>query len=210
MLTFQGTETLSIECEGSLSLAHARQLVPASLELQLHEGKAVLGLLYFQMHKLSASGLSWLPARLTPSFSYEELLWRIGVIINNQPVWYGLCCELNDRAVQKSAELMFQYTTEFASFTQQPEHKILISGRSTTTIQASPNLSIEAPTPRRLLVAKQGQLYEVSWNEKPAISAQRAQITVQTNRSLCGLSWRPEGVLLRGRTHICGVAQKYR
>jgi hypothetical protein len=203
MITFQGTEELSIECTGSFSKEQARALVPSSLEIQSIEERAVLGLLYFKMHKLSAFGLGW------PAFSYEELFWRIGIVIKGEPAWFGFCCEINQETVRKSAAILFRYPTQRSNFDRLSEFTISTTGREETTIQARPQEETETIKPRRLFVSKRGRIYEIYWAEKAASRSQAAQITIQTTRDFEELHWQPNGLLLQGRTHICGVAKKF-
>jgi uncharacterized protein YqjF (DUF2071 family) len=88
LFELRGTEALTVEVGASLPVASARELWPHGLTLEVRDGRAVASLLFFRMNGLHLRGL---PA---PSLDYWEALWRLGIVWDGVPAWFGCACDL--------------------------------------------------------------------------------------------------------------------
>ncbi|MHB8417748.1 MAG: YqjF family protein [Myxococcales bacterium] len=206
-----GTEVLTIELSGSLPVEQALELTRDGLGLELREGRAVVSLLVFHMHGLRGGAL---PA---PSFDYWEALWRVGVLWDGRPAWFGCACDLDHPLVAWAGRRLVRYPVRRASFSHADAETscavtVTVSGLS-LNLGATCGEPIAAAPPRRLLVRSGGSLYEIPWDERPASYRRHAEIDV-TDSSLAhatfgrGASFERVGVVHRGREHRCGLARR--
>lgn len=200
--TFVGKELLSLECTALIDPESARRLLDLQMPLQEHEGRAVLGLLFFQMSGLSLYEVGW------PSFSYQEVLWRLGVVHNGAPAWFGVRCGIDRRLVREAARVLFRYPVYPERFTVEEGPTSTRIGWSDQEIVASAPQRSSQEAPRRLFVAQHQTLYEVFWAERPATRCEQVEVSVCASLpKIKEIAWNPLGRLYRGRTHICGIAR---
>ena len=210
-MEFRGEETTTLELLGALALPTARGLVPSALALEEADGRAVVGLLLFQMRGL---GLRGVPG---PSFDYSEALWRIGVVVDGQPAWFAVACDLDHLAVRAMGRLMIRYPTRAAAIAWTAGDSVTLevgNPLGAFHVSARPEGSEVASVPPRRAFVGGGSLYEVPWREEPAPFRRVASVEVLddslTLATLGEVSWRRNALLHRGRIHRCGLARPHR
>ncbi len=211
LFELRGTETLTVEVGASLPLSSAGELWPEGFALEQRDGRAVASLLFSRMRGLHGRGL---PA---PSFDYWEALWRLGIIWDGVPAWYGCACDLDHPAIAWAGRRLLRYPVRRASFTHS-EHEsgcaitVTVSGIS-FQLGASFGEPVAAVPPRRLIVRDHGAFFEIPWEEDPAPFRKHAEITIldatlaQETLGL-GASFDRVGLVHRGRVHRCGLARR--
>jgi hypothetical protein len=207
MIELRGTEAFTVELTGTLAVDDARALA-ASLPLALRpDGRAEVGLLLFQMRGL---GLGALPG---PRLDYGEALWRLGVIVDGAPGWFGLCCDIDHPLVRRTGALLVRYPVRAARFAFDAEAGSAQVDAAAGTLRVTADLTAEAPAaepPRPLLVRDGGRLFRIPWKEEPAPFRRRATASVRGalgERTLApSLGWDAAALVHRGRVHRCGLA----
>lgn len=212
-MELRGEEAATLELEGTLAPGDARGKVPATLELEERDGRAVVGLLMFQMKGLRPAVMPG------PAFDYAEALWRIGVVLNGVPAWFAVACDLDHPMVRRLGRWMIRYPTRQASMHgaagDPATWTVLGNGAAFRATAWSKGEDVPAVAPRRALVGSATALYEVPWREEPAPWRRAAKVEViddaLTVATLGGVvRWAGEGLLHRGRIHRCGLARKLR
>lgn len=209
-MELKGQETATLELRGALALADARAKVPATLELEEVDGRAVVGLLLFQMKGLKAVGVPG------PSFDYAEALWRVGVVVAGRPAWFAVACDLDHGLVRTLGRWMIRYPTRAASVDWAAGDPVTVTvlgnGAALRVSAWSKEGEVAAVPPRRALVGSASALYEVPWNEEPAPWRRAAAVEViddaLTVATLGVVRWSRDGLLHRGRIHRCGFARR--
>jgi hypothetical protein len=206
-----GTEDLTVEVGASLPLSSARELWPQGLTFETRADRAVASLLVFHMRGLHGRGL---PA---PSFDYWEALWRLGVMWDGVPAWFGCACDLDRPLIAWAGKRFIRYPVRRASFTSR-EHEagaavtVTVSGVS-FQLGANFGEAVAPVPPRRLIVRDRGAFFEIPWEEEPAPFRKHAEITI-LDASLAhetlgrGVSFDRVGLVHRGRVHRCGLARR--
>ena len=212
-LKLSGTEELSIEVPGFLPKDAAMALLGDDLTPQTVRGQVPVSLLVFQMKGLKADGVPG------AGMNYGEALWRIGIVLDGEPAWFGLTCDIDKALVRKSAGWLVRYpvrpaTLSFEGSRARGAVEITAAGKR-CAIVATPTLAEppEAEPPRRLVVRNRNALWEVPWGEVPAPFRRAARIALAAEDLADAtfgdrLRLLPEGLLHRGRTHRCGIARK--
>jgi len=210
-MEFRGEETITLELLGALAISEARPHVPSALALEEVDGHAVVGLLLFQMRGL---GLRGIPG---PSFDYSEALWRIGVVVDGQPAWFAVACDLDHPAVRAMGRLLIRYPTRAASIDWTTGDSTAVnvgSALGSLRVSARPEgIDVGAVPPRRAFVGA-AALYEVPWREEPAPFRRAAPVEVLDDTlslvTLGTVTWQANALLHRGRIHRCGLARSLR
>ncbi|HUB06507.1 MAG TPA: hypothetical protein VMB50_05885 [Myxococcales bacterium] len=211
MVELYGTEALTVELSGSLPQDTARELTKDGLVLETRENRAVASLLIFRMNALRG------PLLPIPRFDYWEALWRVGIVWDGRPAWFGCACDLDHPFVAWAGRALVRYPVRRASFDSAEAEAscavtVTASGLS-LHLGATCGEPVAAAPPRRLIVRAHGSLYEIPWEERPASYRRHAEIDV-TDSSLAhatfgrGASFERVGVVHRGREHRCGLAQR--
>lgn len=212
VLLLQGTEELSIELPCTLPFERARALITApSLEPELEGDRATASLLLFRMKALHPRGLG------LPGPGYAEALWRLGVRWRGEAAWLAVACDLDRGLVGWLGARLIRYPVRRATINFRDEGE----GRCKAAVRAGgARLDLEVTAqgqppdpvrPRPMLVLDGARLLGVPWGEHPAPYRRQASIVV-TGRSLLdatlgeGAQPAGEGLLHRGREHLCGVA----
>ena len=211
LFELRGTEDLTVEVGASLPLSSARELWPQGLTFETRADRAVASLLVFHMRGLHGRGL---PA---PSFDYWEALWRLGVMWDGVPAWFGCACDIDHPFVGWLGRRINRCPVRKASFTHSEAEA---SCAVTATVEgyslqlgATFGEEVAAVPPRQLIVRNQGSLYRIPWEEDPAPFRRFAEISI-LDASLAqetlgrGVSFERVGVVHRGRVHHCGLARR--
>jgi hypothetical protein len=210
-LELRGTEELTLEIEGRLPLARAGQLVPDLLDLEADGDDAVVSLLVFSMRGLRPRGMP------LAGLDYGEALWRVGVRLKDDLSWYGLACDLDNRIVGVLGRWLVRYPVRRASFRFDGESVAIARGERSLHMRASDLAGRARPEPtepRPLLVWEGSRLFRIPWREEPTDDRREVAIEMH-DTGLAGetfgdVRWSPHGLLHRGRTHCCGLAQDVR
>lgn len=211
-LTLSGTEELSIEVHGVVPKERGKALA-GGLPVELVRGQVPVSVLLLQMKNLKPDGAP------VPGMNYGEALWRVGVMIDGEPAWLGLVCDIDNAVVRKSGGWLVRYPTRTAKFhfegSQARGAVDLTANGKRCAVFATPTLAEppEPEPPRRLVVRNANALWEVPWSEDPAPFRRVARIAFAAEElaeETFGPQVRflPEGLLHRGRVHHCGVAKK--
>ena len=105
-----GTETDTIEIDGTLEEADARRLVGEGPAPELVSGGVRTRLLLFAMRDLRFRGAPG------PSFDYNEALWLIGATYETAPCWFAVACDLDNWLVATSGAWIVRYPVRRATF----------------------------------------------------------------------------------------------
>lgn len=208
-----GTEAHTLELEGSIPLAAAARLLPAPLRPEaIDADRARVALLLFAMQGLRPRGL---PAFL--GSSYREALWRVGAMLDDQPVWLASACDIDRAHVRRLGAWLVRYPVVAARIS---EGWSVETAHGRFEAEAAPldEAQPEPVPPRRALVREGDRVWEIPWREDPGPWRRAARFEVREDaraRAAFGLApgepleW-TGGLLLRGRVHRCGVAARFR
>jgi hypothetical protein len=207
-----GTEALSLEVQGTVPMSIARPLLGA-LTPELVGDRLLVSLLIFRMTGMRARGIPF------PRFDYGEALWRIGIIHDGIPAWFALRCDLDDPIVSRLGRTAIRYPVRAARFQfVDAENECTFSihaeeGQLSLLVLPRVARSVPSATPRRVLARGGRHFYEIPWWEDAAPQSDPAKLTWRDHSLVratlgCDVAWSDEGVLLRGRTHHCGLARR--
>jgi hypothetical protein len=217
---FTGTETLTLEIEGTLPHARAEELAGPGVEVQRAGDRAVVSLLLFQMKGLRPRGL---PA---PALDYGEALWRIGAVRDGESAWFGHACDIDHPLVRLTGAWLVRYPIRVASFTFDDDGEGEGKGGCSVIVDAeSKHFKVRArpaetrgegpaaSPPRRIFVRSRGALFEIPWREDPAprrwsVTLDLADVALGVATFGADVAWAPSGVVHRGRIHRCGLARR--
>jgi hypothetical protein len=205
---FSGTELVTLELGGALPAGAARGLVGDDLELEQTSGHARVDLFAFRMRGLKARGL---PA---PKFDYDEILWRVGVLLDGEPAWFSVACDIDRPAMRALGSLFVRYPVRASALSVErecveAEHGA--GGRLALRMEPVAGAA-EARKARRMLVRSRGRLFEIPWGEGLAPTRSRVNVTFEEREladATLGLAtWDVHGVLSLSRQHECGIAHR--
>ena len=211
LFELRGTEALTVEVGANLPVASARELWPWNFTLEQRDGRAVASLLFFRMRGLRLRGL---PA---PRFDYWEALWRLGIIWDGVPAWFGCACDLDHPLARWVGRRLVRYPVREATFSHAEREEscavtVTVSGLSLAL--GATFGDVVAPVPaRRLIVRDRDAFYEIPWEEEPASFHRHAEISI-LDAALAqqtlgrGASFDRVGAVHRGRLHRCGLARR--
>lgn len=218
-MQLSGVEEATIEVEGTIPEAAARRLLGDLPPEPAGEGRARVGLLVFRMRGLKPRGI---PA---PGSDYQEALFRVGAIVagaEREPAWLCPACDIDRAHVRALGALLVRYPVAAARIALDAGDDAfrldLHAAGARLALTATPRGDASPPArpPRRALVRSRGGLYEIPWREDPGPFRRPAAIAFTDDaraRAAFGLragedlAWEPEGLILRGRTHRCGLAR---
>lgn len=200
-----GTEAVSLELAGSLSAAATDAVrLPAPLQITRDSsGRGHLSLLVLEMHGL---GLG----RLPPRFDYREVLYRLGVVIDDEPAWLAIRCDIDRTLVRRMAAATIRYPVRRAVIAiDQPDgHTVTFRSDDLSATLEIIDGAMPAPVaPARMFVVDDDALYEVPWDERPA--PLRAEAKVVASAGDATITFDGTALIHRGRTHLCGPARRY-
>lgn len=211
-----GVEEATIEVEGTIPEAAARRLLGDLPPEPAGEGRARVGLLVFRMRGLKPRGL---PA---PGSDYQEALYRVGARLGSEPAWLCPACDIDRAHVRALGAWLVRYPVAAARIALDAGDDAfrldMHAAGARLALTATPRGDASPPPrpPRRALVRSGGGLYEIPWREDPGPFRCRAAIAFADDararaafdlRAGEDLAWEPEGLILRGRTHRCGLAR---
>lgn len=197
----RGIESETLELDGVLSNAPPMTL-PAPLEPA--SDPPAVNVLFFAMHGLGMRGVPW------PAFDYTEALWRMAVRFENAPAWLAIACDIDRPFVRALGRRIVRYPTREARFGKR--WSVDVKGDRFEASVVEGTASPAAHAARRTFVRDAGRLYEIPWEELAAPERRVAQVQIASDslgeRTFgARVTWSPSGLVLRGRTHMCGVAR---
>jgi uncharacterized protein YqjF (DUF2071 family) len=205
-----GTEALTLEIELTFDPRGLTRALPAGLSLDVPDGVARCALLLFRMEDMRVDGLPG------PSLRYHEALWRLRVRHDGAPAHFALACDLDHPLVRLVGASLIRYPvrrTHFDVHDGAVPSLDLASTEGRLALTATPlDVVREVRPPLPVFTRAGAALRRIPWREDPPASAIEARLAVSDDAlaraRLGAVQWPERGVLMRGRTHHCGVAVK--
>jgi len=180
----RGTEEDTLEIEGDLP-----------------DGTRV-GVLFFAMRGLRFKGTPG------PGFDYREALWRK----REGDAWLAVACDLDSALVRAFGRRIVRYPDRKASFDGSWR---VITDRGELSVRAvEGDVHPDAVPPRRMLVREGERTWEIPWEEIPGersvADVEILSDTLSEPTFGARVKWSREGLVHRGRIHMCGFASEIR
>ncbi len=206
-MKLQGPEALSFEVGATLSSAAARALVPERFEIEASDDTARASLLFFEMSGLVLRAVPF------PAFDYREALWRVSIRHEGALAWFAVKCDIDQPIVRALGARIVRYPTRAARIVGSEGRWSVDAGGTKLDVRVKDEDKGEVPALRRTFVASGRNVFEIPWDEVPPARARRVGISANDDallRATFGESAKldGEGVVHRGRVHICGSARR--
>ncbi|HVY45622.1 MAG TPA: hypothetical protein VHB21_07065, partial [Minicystis sp.] len=122
---FSGTELTTLSLGGTLGAREARALVGDDLALEGERDaeRVPVDLFAFRMRGLRARGL------FAPRFDYDELLWRVGVMLDGAPAWFAVACDIDRPVMRALGAALVRYPVRASTLAVEPSHVTGDDGR---------------------------------------------------------------------------------
>ncbi len=148
-----------------------------------------------------------------PSFDYSEALWRVSVVFDGKPAWFGVACDIDHPIVRTVGARLVRYPTRAAKIIASEARWKVETPETAIELKVSDEDVGEIPTPRRTFVAAGKRVYEIPWDEIPPARARSVRVTVLNDGLVRktfgeGAKLDETGIVHRGRVHICGRARR--